>query len=368
MSGRLDALVRVGTAGALLGTIHAAYNLRRLRRPPVDPAPVLEPVSVLLPVRDEAPRVRACLRGLSSQRHVEDLEILVLDDQSTDATLDVARKIAEDDPRIRIWTGQPLPQGWLGKPHACHQLAAAAHGRVLVFVDADVQLHPDAVAVTVTLLRTAGLDLICPYPRQLADGAGPRLLQPLLQWSWLTFLPLGVAERSARPSLSAANGQLLAVDAQAYARCGGHAAVRQDVLEDVGLLRALKRVGGRGVVVDGTTIATCRMYDDWSAARDGYTKSLWAAFGSPAGAAAVVGLLALCYIIPPLAALRGSRTGAVGYTAAVLGRILVAWRVGGRSWPDSLAHPASIAVFGWLTARSWQRRKSHRLTWKGRTL
>jgi cellulose synthase/poly-beta-1,6-N-acetylglucosamine synthase-like glycosyltransferase len=364
----INGLVRLGTVGALLATAHTAYNLKRLRRPPVDPAPVLEPVSVLLPVRDEAPRVGACLRALMAQRQVENLEILVLDDESTDATVDIVRRIAADDPRVRIWTGRPLPPGWLGKPHACHQLAAAAHGQALVFVDADVHLEPQAVAATVTLLRTAGLDLVCPYPRQLANSVGPRLVQPLLQWSWLTFLPLRVAERSARPSLSAANGQLLAVDAAAYARCGGHAAVRSDVLEDLGLLRALKRVGGRGVVADGTSIATCRMYDDWPAVQAGYTKSLWAAFGSPAGAAAVLGLLAVCYIVPPLAALRGSRVGVVGYAAGVLGRLLVARRVHGRLWPDSLAHPASIAVLGSLTAQSWRRRKNHRLTWKGRTL
>jgi cellulose synthase/poly-beta-1,6-N-acetylglucosamine synthase-like glycosyltransferase len=368
MNRRLDGLVRLGTAGALLATAHTIYNLHRLRRPPVEPARVPECVSVLLPVRDEAQRVEACLRTLMSQRLVADLEILVLDDQSSDATLDIARATASGDRRVRIWTGSPLPDEWLGKPHACHQLAGAARGSVLVFVDADVLLAPDAVAATVSLLRTAGLDLVCPYPRQLAEAIGPRLVQPLLQWSWLTFLPLGLAECSARPSLTAANGQLLAVDAATYARSGGHAAVRSEVLEDIGLLRAIKAVGGRGVVADGTSIATCRMYDDWSSTRDGYTKSLWAAFGSPAGAAAVVALLVVCYVAPPVAALRGSRIGAAGYAAAVLGRALVARRVGGRTWPDSLAHPVSIAAVGWLTAQSWWRRRNHRLTWKGRAL
>ncbi len=368
MSAWFDRLVRVGTAGAMLATAHAAYNLTQLRKAPINPAPVRERVSVLLPVRNEAPRVSACLGALVAQRGVDDLEILVLDDGSTDGTPDLARQAAGDDPRVRIWTGDLLPQGWLGKPYACHQLAAAASGRVLVFVDADVQLEPDAVAATVTLLRGAELDLVCPYPRQLADGVGPRLVQPLLQWSWLTFLPLGLAERSPRPSLAAANGQLLAIDARAYARCGGHAAVRGQVVEDVALLRVLKRSGGRGVVADGTSIASCRMYDDWPGVQDGYTKSLWAAFGSPGGAAGVVALLSLCYLAPPIAMLRGSRVGMAGYAAAVVGRALVAARVGGRAWPDSLAHPASVAAFGWLTALSWWRRENHRLTWKGRPL
>jgi Glycosyl transferase family 2 len=361
-------LVRLGTAGALLATAHTAYNLRQLRRPPADPPRVRESVSVLLPVRDEAPRVGACLLALMDQRCVDDLEILVLDDASSDGTADIVRLVSGRDPRVRIWTGQPLPAGWLGKPHACHQLATAARGAVLVFVDADVVLEPDAVAATVALMRAAELDLVCPYPRQLADGLGPRLVQPLLQWSWLTFLPLRLAERSARPSLAAANGQLLAVSTEAYARCGGHASVRDEVLEDIALLRSLKRVGGRGGVADGTSIASCRMYDDWRAMSDGYTKSLWSAFGSSVGAAAVVAVLVLCYVVPPLAALTGSRVGAVGYGSAILGRALVARRVGGRMWPDTIAHPASVAAFGWLTAQSWRRRRNHRLTWKGRSL
>ena len=98
--------------------------------------------------------------------------------------------------------------------------------------DADVVLAPEAVAATVALLADTGLDLVSPYPRQDAPGA-TRLVQPLLQWSWLTFLPLRLAERSARPSLSAANGQLLAVTRAAYDRAGGHAAVALAAARDL---------------------------------------------------------------------------------------------------------------------------------------
>jgi hypothetical protein len=319
-------------------------------------------------VRDEASRVGACLSALLGQEGIRDLEILVLDDGSSDGTADVVRAVAGGDPRVRLLTGRSLPLGWLGKPHACQQLAAAARGSALVFLDADVVLAPHALAATIALLRSSGLDLVCPYPRQLADGLGPRLVQPLLQWSWLTLLPLRVAERSPRPSLAAANGQLLAADRLAYERAGGHGAVRAEVLEDIALLRAVKRAGGRGTVADGTTVATCRMYAGWAELADGYAKSLWSAFGSPAGAAAVVGLLGAVYIAPPVGALLGSRAGLVGYAAGVAGRAMVARRVGGRVWPDSLAHPLSIAAFGWLVARSWRRRARGQLTWKGRAL
>jgi len=362
-------LVAAGSAGAALTTAHTAWNLRRLRVPPAAPGPVTEAVSVLLPVRDEAHRVGPCLHSLLASTGLPDLEILVLDDGSCDGTAKEVRRIAGRDPRLRLIAGAPLPAGWLGKPHACAQLAAAAGSTaVLVFIDADVIVEPDAIARTVGLLRAADLQLVSPYPRQLAESVAERLMQPLLQWSWLSFLPLALAERSARPSLAAANGQLLAVDAAAYRRSGGHDAVRAAVLEDIALLRALKRAGYRGAVADGTALACCRMYAGWPQLREGYAKSLWAAFGSPAGAAGVLGLLALLYVLPPAAALTGSRTGLAGYAAGVFGRALAARRTGGRVFPDALAHPASVVLLGGLTAVSWRGRRAGTLTWKGRRL
>jgi hypothetical protein len=360
--------VATGSAAAAVLTLHAAVNARLLRRPPEHPAPVREAVSVLLPVRDEAAHVTGCLRSVLASTGVPDLEVLVLDDGSTDATAALARAIAAGDRRVRVLTGSPLPPGWLGKPHACAQLAAAAHGSVLVLLDADVRLAPHALAAAVGLLRRDGLDLACPYPRQEAGTAAERLVQPLLQWSWLSTLPLRLAERSPRPSLSAANGQLLAVDAAALRRAGGFAAVRAQVLDDVALVRAVKAAGGRGGVVDGTAVATCRMYTSGTQLRAGYVKSLWSATGSPAGAAALSTGLAVTYVLPPLAALAGSPVGAAGYLAGVAGRVVAARRTGGRAWPDALAHPVSVLALIRLVALSWRSHRRGELAWKGRSL
>jgi glycosyltransferase involved in cell wall biosynthesis len=364
-----NALTAVGTAGAVALTAHTAVNIRRMRRLPDDPSTVSERVSVLVPARNEARRITPTIRSLLAQQRLPYLEVLVLDDGSDDGTADVVRDVAAGDPRVRVLTGAPLADGWLGKPHACRQLADAATGSVLCFVDADVTLHPLAVVAAVRLLREARLDVVSPYPRQLADGTGPRLVQPLVEWSWLTTLPLGVAERSARPTLAAATGQFFVVDRGAYLRAGGHGAVAQDVLDDVALLRAVRRTGGRGVPVDGSRHATCRMYEDWDDLYAGYTKSLWRAFGGGAGSAATVAALGVLYVVPPVAAVvSGSRVGAVGYAAGVLGRMIVARTTGQPVLPDVLAHPASIAALGWLTAASWQRRRAGSLQWKGRPI
>jgi hypothetical protein len=363
--GTVSRLVAAGALLAAAGAGHAVLNTRLLRRPETDPPPPATAVSVLLPVRDEADRVGRCLAALLAQS--APVQVLVLDDGSTDGTAEVARRVAGP---AAVHTGRPLPPGWLGKPHACAQLAAAADpaSTVLVFVDADVLLAPHAVAAAVDLLQRTGLDLISPYPRQLAVSLAERLVQPLLQWSIMTFVPLRLAERSGRPALAAANGQFLVVRREAYQRAGGHAAVRAEVLDDVALLRAVLRAGGRGAVVDGTDLATCRMYRGPAELADGYAKSLWRAFGSPAGAAGVLGLLALAYLLPPAAALAGSRVGLAGYLAGVAGRAVTARRTGGRPWPDAAAHPASVAALAALTVRSVLLRRRGRLAWKGRPL
>ncbi len=365
------AVTWAATAASIALTAHTFVNLRLLRIPPSHPGPPSEYVTVLLPLRDEAHRVAPALRALVTALDYcgDTTTLVVLDDESTDATSAVVRRVVGDDPRVTLVRGSPRPPGWLGKPWACAQLAEhAGTSSVLVFVDADVVLAPHAVAACAEQLRDTGLSLVCPYPRQLAVSPAERLVQPLLQWSWLTTLPLRVAERSPRASLGAANGQLLAVDAATYHRAGGHAAVRGEVLDDLALLRAVKAVGGTGGVTDGTHLATCRMYDGWPTLRAGYAKSLWSAFGSPVGAVSAIGALSVVYVWPFAAMLAGSPVGAIGYTAGVVGRAVVASRTGGRVWPDSLAHPGSILALGWLTASSWRGRRRRTLVWKGRQL
>ncbi|MCX2946876.1 glycosyltransferase family A protein [Lentzea sp. NEAU-D7] len=364
----LGAAVRSAAVGSLVAAAHALVNARLMRVPDADPPLCQEKVSVLVPARDEAHRIAPTIRSLRAQRGVPELEIIVLDDGSADGTADEVRRVADDDPRLRVVTGDAPPAGLPGKPHACAQLAELAEGHVLVFVDADVVLAPHAIAAAVALLRENDLDVVSPFPRQLADGIGARLVQPLLQWSWLVFLPLRLAERSPRPSLSAANGQFLVVDAAAYQRSGGFAGIATAVLDDIALMRAVKRTGGRGVVVDGSTVAVCRMYEDWAGVRDGYEKSLWSATGSPVAAAALSVVLAWLYVLPPIAALAGSRAGAAGYAAGVLTRVVTARHTGGRVWPDALAHPVSVVVLVSLVARSWRARRAGRLHWKGRSL
>ena len=368
MSGRV---LRVLAGISVAGAIHAALNIALLRRPPADPPPVRRPVTVVVPARDEEEQIGDCLAALLDQRGVPSLRIVVVDDGSTDGTAAAVRAVT--DPRVRLVRADPLPAGWLGKPHACATGAAVAddgdgdEDGLLVFVDADVRLFPDAVAGAVAVLERHDLDLVSPWPRPVAHGPAERLVQPLVPWLWATTLPLRVAERSRRPSLSAATGQFLVLDRRGYDRAGGHAAVRGEVLEDIALLRAVKRAGGRGVPIDGSRLAACRMYDGWPALRDGYAKSLWGAVGGrPAASVGAAAVLTAVWVLPPLAALRGSRAGLVGWVAGAAGRAVVAAGTGSRIWPDALAHPLSILALDVLMARSVVGHRRGTLTWRDR--
>jgi hypothetical protein len=318
--------------------------------------------------------VTPCLEALLAQEGVDELEIIVLDDGSTDGTADVVRNFVGTDPRVKLLDADDVdpPQGWLGKPWACHRLAAEANGSVLVFVDADVVLAPHAVAASVSLLRESGTQLVSPYPRQLAESPLERLTQPLVNWSWMATLPMVLAE-TRNPAFAAAIGQFLVIDAVAYRAAGGHESVKGHVVEDVEVLRSLKRAGFRGLPVHGGDIATCRMYNGAVEVYDGYTKSLWSVFGSTPGAVGGVAAMLMIYVLPPVAAVvardRATRAwGALGYASSVAGRAMVARRTGERMWPDVLVMPASMGAFATLTVASLLRRRRGSTTWKGRLL
>ncbi|MEI6622188.1 MAG: glycosyltransferase family 2 protein [Actinomycetes bacterium] len=374
-----SALVTAGSIAAVALTVQTALNLSRLPRPhgglehegPASKSPP-DSVTVLVPARNEVSTIADCALSILAQPDVENL--LILDDGSTDGTSELVGQLAASDPRVRLADPGPRPEpptGWLGKPWACHRLSELSHGSVLVFVDADVVLEPAAIARAVSVLRDGGFDLVSPYPRELADGPLARLVQPLLQWSWLTLVPGAVSDSRQFPSMAVANGQFLVIDAGAYRRIGGHTAVAGEVIEDVALARALRRDGGRTVAIDGSGLATCRMYASDRDLIDGYTKSLWAAFGPMPRPLLVLGLLSAIYIVPPAAIVLGPTRqarliGLLGYGAAITGRLLVARRTRQRLFPDVLGQPLTITALAALTLTSVIRKRRGTLLWKGR--
>ncbi|MEV4157246.1 glycosyltransferase [Nocardia salmonicida] len=372
-------LTWAGTGLAALGATTAAYNLVTLRTLPRGVAGVIEPVTVCVPARDEAARLPALIADLRAQTGVPRMNVLILDDASTDDTYEAALAAIAADERFTVLrsAAHPAP-GWTGKAAACARLAARTDAAALVFVDADVRLAPHAVAAAVTELRRRCAGLVSAWPIQEAGSTTERLVQPLLAWSWASTLPVGPANHSLRPSTAVACGQFLAVDAEAYRAGGGHAAVAASATEDLDLARAVRRAGHRTALVTAGPAARTRMYTGPTELTDGYTRWLWSAYGGRLDTGAAIAILAaLAYWIPPLAAVFGRgrtrRAGLLGYLAAVTSRI-TARTIETRRAPtgpelaSAVAHPLSVTHYLSLWIRSHHRHRTGRLRWKQRPL
>jgi chlorobactene glucosyltransferase len=252
------------------------WAMPRLVSPPA--VLTLPNVSVLIPARNEAQAIGATVHSLLAQS-VANLELLVLDDGSTDGTAESALAASAGDPRCRVLPGRPLPVGWLGKNWACHQLSQAARHEILLFCDADVQWQPGALAAVMGQLEQSGGHLLTIWPTQITVTWGERLVVPLMALAVLAYLPIPFMHQTPWPLAAAAVGQCLVFRRAAYHACGGHQAVRNQVLEDVLLARRIKAAGLRLRMADGAGLLCCRMYRGWCEVRMGYGKNILAGHG-----------------------------------------------------------------------------------------
>jgi hypothetical protein len=236
------------------------WNSFLFREPPaINPTAPLPPISVLIPARNEELGIEACVRSVLASRHVE-LEVIVLDDASTDRTAEIVRSVAAEDARVRLEEAPPLPEGWCGKQHACFMLSKLARFDTLTFLDADVRLEPDALARMALFPKESGADLVSGFPRQETGTLLEKLLIPLINWLLLCFLPLWGMRHFRWSAFGAGCGQWFTTTRVAYERVGGHAAVKSSLHDGLTLPRAYRRAGFWTDVCDATNLATCRMY------------------------------------------------------------------------------------------------------------
>ncbi|MBP6083958.1 MAG: glycosyltransferase [Candidatus Planktophila sp.] len=326
---------------------------------------IAQKVSVLVPLRDEEENSVAIVETLAAQENLSDVEFLILNDNSTDKTYDLVTRTARSDSRFKILQGSALPDGWLGKPWALEQLSQSARGEMLICIDADVRLSKTAIAAAVDSMQKHSLDFFSPYPSQVARTFGERMIQPLLQWSWLSSVPLAIAKRSSNPSFAVANGQFFAVTKAALLQSGGYSSIKNEVLDDMQMARVLLRNRFKGTVGNGALIAQCHMYSSWSELRNGYAKSLWKGFGGLFGSIIAIALLVLTGIIPILSAAMGSPLGWFAFEAVLVSRLISA-KITRANLFDALLHPISSALLIYLIIYSWLMRG--RIQWKGRTV
>jgi chlorobactene glucosyltransferase len=249
------------TAGLFVFLVNLALNLKSLKKVRADSkVPDSKPlVSVMVPARDEEANIRNCLESLRKQDY-PNYEVLVLDDNSIDRTAEIVSEIAAEDDRIRLIHGRPLPEGWTGKPFACYQLAQQARGSWFLFVDADTTHADFMLRGVLALAMKFKISLLSGFPRQLASSLPQKIAVPLIYFIIVSWAPLWWIHRSRSNRPSVAIGQFLMFSRDEYWRIGGHAVVRNRILEDIWMGIEVGRRGGKHIAVDLSSVVSCDMY------------------------------------------------------------------------------------------------------------
>ena len=374
-----------------------------------------EPISVLIPARNEEKNIQATLAAVLANRGAE-FEVIVLDDHSTDGTASIVSKFAARDARVRLESAPPLPAGWCGKQHACHVLARLAGHPLLLFIDADVRLAPDALARMSGFMSRASVldcgsplplsaasqsarrmahsktsrsssplvnrqspivntpDLASGVPRQELGTFSERLLLPLIHFVLLGFLPMHAMRRTRWPSMSAGCGQLFIARRDAYEKCGGHAMVRASLHDGIKLPRVFRQAGFRTDLFDATDLATCRMYHTNGETWRGLGKNATEGLAAPGTIVQMTALLLGGQVLPLVLCACAPMLSAIGLVFAVVATALaflprlIAAALFRQSLGSALLHPLGVLA---LLAIQWHALARHFLgrpaEWKGRS-
>jgi chlorobactene glucosyltransferase len=334
-------------------------------------------VSVIVPARNESAAIETVVRSVLASTY-EPLELVVLDDRSTDETAAIVERLAVEDARLRLVRGEPLPNGWYGKPWACLQGYRVARGDLLLFTDADTRHEPELLARAVGALRAERADLVTVAPRQRCETFWERLVMPQI---WLL---LGIryhpsrVNRARRERDVIANGQFILLPRESYEAVGTHEAVRQEVAEDLALAQAFHRAGRRIHFAFADRLMETRMYQSLPHLVEGWSKNLYLggrrSFPEEPVLRALVPVMLLAaflfWLVPPVVlAITGPTEGlgpaAVAATAlSALFWMLISYGMTIAPW-YGLLYPIGAMMASYIAARStW--RGARRVEWRGR--
>lgn len=358
-------------------------GLRMLEPTVYVPRTAVPRVTVVVPARDEAANIGACLASLLSQNYpATQLEVVAIDDGSEDETAALIAAAARDDARLHALSCPPLPPGWIGKSHACwygtQQVSPQAPSDWLCFTDADVRAGPDLLATAMAEVEARGLDLLSLLPRQRFVSFAERLVMPCGLYL-LSVRQSPARVQAGRENAVIATGQFILVRRLAYERAGGHAAVRDDVAEDVALAERVQRCGFRIALASGDQLYEARMYTGWRTLWFGVSKNLVEMLGGRSETLAIgIGACLLGWTSLLLPAFTASRCLTAGGGACLAFALAgtgsaaaVAFHIGGTLLFEiplwyALLFPLGYTIIGLLAADSVRRRLLGRTRWKGR--
>ncbi|MFO7613030.1 MAG: glycosyltransferase family 2 protein [Bacteroidales bacterium] len=321
-------------------------------------------VSVLIPARNEEANIGPLLDDLLDLDYPK-MEILVYDDDSSDGTAGIVRARVLADSRVKYLKGEgPLP-GWLGKNHACHQLARQAGGEYLLFLDADVRVRRGIIAHTLAYLQKYNLALLSLFPVQVMKSFGEWLTVPLMNRILLGNLPLIFIRKIQLPDFTAANGQFMLFDATIYKQHWFHKLVNDEKVEDIRIMRMVKKLGYKGQTLLSDGQVSCRMYRSYAEGLSGFARNINAFFGKN-------WLILLAYLLltsagPVAVWLAFPLPVFVAYLAIlVLVRIIISIESRQSWWRNTLLMPLQQASLLTIAAIAGYRHLTGQHTWKGR--
>ncbi|OAB47654.1 hypothetical protein PBAT_05445 [Paenibacillus antarcticus] len=337
---------------------------------------MLPRVSILIPARNESHNIEGCLSSiLRCDTFNMDVEVLILDDHSTDDTETKIRAMSELDGRVKLIKGKELPAGWMGKSFACHQLAQQAEGEWLLFIDADVRLKNNALNDVMKTAYLQGKGLITGFPFQKTGTWLEKLVVPMMAFTIGCHLPIPLIRYSKDPRFVAAHGAFMLIHHASYAASGGHVGIKDGLLDDMQLARAVKVAGHTVMLADVHEHAEMRMYESASEVWNGYHKNIYEGVGRNGFLLiAVLSFYNLFYVFPLMAILISMGMGngilvmgAIGVT--LLGMLVkgVTDRASGQSKWLCLCLPISILCLSAIALNSWKSGVTGKgYLWKGR--
>lgn len=323
-------------------------------------------VSILIPARNEEANIGNIIADILEQGY-SNFELIVCDDQSDDGTAAVVEDFIAADPRVRLIMKDHLPEGWLGKNHACHVLSEAAAGNYYLFLDADVRIKGDIIPQAIAHAREHKLSLISIFPRQIMISAGEWITVPVMNYILLTLLPLILVRMSPRPSLSAANGQFMFFDAAEYQEQEPHKALKANRVEDIAIARMYKERALNISCQTGDARVSCRMYASFGEALAGFSRNVLDFFGGSAVPAIIFWLITSLGFIAVIAAFSLPMI-IVWLAAYILTRVFVSLHSRQHVFKNIILLIPQQLSMGLFIFNAIFRSKAGRHKWKGRKI
>jgi glycosyltransferase involved in cell wall biosynthesis len=331
-------------------------------------------VSVLIPARNEMDNLESCVDSAMTQGSTIK-EILIYDDGSTDRTLHVIDQLIRvHHDTVRQIPTVSLPDGWIGKSHACKRLAEHAVAPWLLFIDADTRLQPDAVRSLVAEANHRNATLLSAWPKIEMNSFTERFLMPLLNFIVFSIFPAPISRflRNSA-SLGLAHGACILAQRETYERIEGHELVKNRLFEDTALAQAWRKRHENSQVIDGRKVATVRMYESFEGIWTGFSKNYYPALGNLWLFTIFQLYMTVTFIILPLVVVILFFYGVIDpvflllAVGSLMPRTLVGLRFRHSLWSVPL-HPIAVVFMVVLGMRSWwQSSIGGGVRWKGRT-